>query len=277
MTDKLEALKAKKPLDTKTLAAEKAGYVTDDNSGGYYVVECQECGEVYPSQESGGGGQIADTGDYDDSYCPHCGYVDPDECDNVGLVWNVQQAKINALLAALEELKAKTSTCMGVGNGSGNLFVYGDYDSIKAAQRIVLESEKLRAALEEKDQELDKEGDILIDTQESMREWKLRANAAEQREEHLKATVDVLSAKNAELERANSAQNDHINQQQDRVDTLEKKNDELGKHIGKLEKPIKLPDIRSEDYHESGWFQHMKYYRDVVRSIQVLELKVEGE
>lgn len=58
----------------------------------------------------------------------------------------------------------------------------------------------LLAALEEKDQELDKEGDILIDTQESMREWKLRANAAEQREEHLKATVDVLSAKNAELE-----------------------------------------------------------------------------
>lgn len=44
-----------------------------------------------------------------------------------------------------------------------------------------------------------------------------------------------------------------------------------------LQQPIKLPDIRSEDYHESGWFQHMKYYRDVVRSIQVLELKVEGE
>lgn len=108
--------------------------------------------------------------------------------------------RIDELLAALEELKAKTSTCMGVGNGSGNLFVYGDYDSIKAAQRIVLDSEKLRAALEEKDQELDKEGDILIDTQESMREWRQRANAAEQREEHLKATVDVLSAKNAELE-----------------------------------------------------------------------------
>ncbi|MFV8935839.1 hypothetical protein ABQ348_28945, partial [Serratia fonticola] len=45
----------------------------------------------------------------------------------------------------------------------------------------------------------------------------------------------------------------------------------------RLQQPIKLPDIRSEDYHESGWFQHMKYYRDVVRSIQVLELKVEGE
>lgn len=199
MSDKFEALKAKKPADTKSLKSQAAGYVTDDNSGGYYVVECQECGEVYPSQQSAGGGQIADTGDYDDSYCPHCGQVDPDECDNVGLVWNVQQAKINALLAALEE----------------------------------------------KDQELDKEGDILIDTQESMREWKQRANAAEQREDHLKADVAVMGKRIAELERANAAQDDHINQQQDRIDTLEKKNGELGKHVGKLEQrlqqPIKLP------------------------------------
>ncbi|ALX96101.1 hypothetical protein AV650_22295 [Serratia fonticola] len=107
MTDKLEALKAKKPADTKTLAAEKAGYVTDDNSGGYYVVECQECGEIYPSQECDGGGQIADSGDYNDALCPHCGYESPDECSDTPLVWNVQQAKINALLAALEE-KDKT-------------------------------------------------------------------------------------------------------------------------------------------------------------------------
>lgn len=244
--DKLEALKAKKPADIKSLKSQAAGYVTDDNSGGYYVVECQECGAVYPSQQSGGGGQIADTGDCDDSYCPHCGYVDPDECDNVGLVWNVQQAKINALLAALEELKAKTSTCMGVGNGSGNLFVYGDYDSIKAAQRIVLEGEKLRAALEEKDQELDKEGDILIDTQESMREWKLRANAAEQREEHLKASVDVLSAKNAELEQ-------------------------------RLQQPIKLPDLRKEVSGERYvWSDGLYNYRtDLVQMLKEQGHKVE--
>ncbi|MCB5308314.1 hypothetical protein [Yersinia massiliensis] len=40
--------------------------------------------------------------------------------------------------------------------------------------------------------------------------------------------------------------------------------------------PVKLPDIRSEDYHETGWFQHMKYYRAVVRSLQALGFKVEG-
>ncbi|WP_419235781.1 hypothetical protein ACN09D_14705 [Serratia fonticola] len=53
--------------------------------------------------------------------------------------------------------------------------------------------------------------------------------------EHAKS----LETRNAELERANTAQDDHINQQQDRIDTLEKKNDELGKHIGKQEKLLK--------------------------------------
>lgn len=41
----------------------------------------------------------------------------------------------------LKALKAKTACCMGVGNGDGNLFVYGDYDSIKAAQALVLRAE----------------------------------------------------------------------------------------------------------------------------------------
>ncbi|MEL5234023.1 hypothetical protein PTR36_00980 [Serratia bockelmannii] len=59
-----------------------------------------------------------------------------------------------ALLAELEakdkriaELEAKTAMTMGVGSGNGNLFVHGDYDSIKAAQAIVLENESLRAKL----------------------------------------------------------------------------------------------------------------------------------
>lgn len=45
------------------------------------------------------------------------------------------------------ELEAKTAMTMGVGSGNGNLFVHGDYDSIKAAQAIVLENESLRAKL----------------------------------------------------------------------------------------------------------------------------------
>lgn len=81
-------------------------FVTDDNTGGYYVCECQNCGEVFSSRDCGGGGQIADTGDYDDAYCPHCGQVDPLECDNSALVWNVQQRKINKLTERHEQLLA---------------------------------------------------------------------------------------------------------------------------------------------------------------------------
>lgn len=49
--------------------------------------------------------------------------------------------------ARIAELEAKTRTAVGVGSGSGNLFVYGDYESIKAAQKIVIERDQLRAEL----------------------------------------------------------------------------------------------------------------------------------
>jgi hypothetical protein len=47
----------------------------------------------------------------------------------------------------LERLRKKTALTMGVGCGAGQLFVHGDYESIKAAQAIVLEGERLRAQL----------------------------------------------------------------------------------------------------------------------------------
>ncbi len=40
------------------------------------------------------------------------------------------------------ELEAKTSTMMGVGDGAGKLFVYGDHDSIKAVQALILQGEQ---------------------------------------------------------------------------------------------------------------------------------------
>lgn len=73
------------------------GLVTHDNTGGPFVVECQGCGEVYPSFHCLGGEQIADTGDYEDARCPHCDQVDPEECDNAALAWNTQQLRINEL------------------------------------------------------------------------------------------------------------------------------------------------------------------------------------
>lgn len=87
-------------------------FVTDDNTGGYFVCECQSCGEVFSSRDCGGGGQIADTGDYDDAYCPHCDQVDPLECDNPALVWNVQQQKINKLAEAYQFLAAEYGRVM---------------------------------------------------------------------------------------------------------------------------------------------------------------------
>lgn len=78
-------------------ARAKLGLVSHDNTGGYFIVECQGCGIVYPSFQCGGGDAIADTGDYNDAICPHCSQESPEECSNVGLVWNTQQLKINEL------------------------------------------------------------------------------------------------------------------------------------------------------------------------------------
>ncbi|WP_407284569.1 ead/Ea22-like family protein [Raoultella ornithinolytica] len=49
------------------------------------------------------------------------------------------------------------------------------------------------------------------------------------------ALVEALE----KAQRANAAQDDHINQQQDRIEQLEKRNAYLGKHVGMLEKRLK--------------------------------------
>lgn len=93
---------------------------------------------------------------------------------------------------------------------------------------------ELLAALEESNQRAGRLNGMLDN---SMRATK----SAEQREEHLKADAAVMGQRIAELERANSAQDNHINQLQDRIDTLEKRNGELGKYAGKLEQRLQQP------------------------------------
>mgnify|MGYP003469855402 CR=1 FL=1 len=90
------------------------GLVTHDNTGGPFVVECQGCGEVYPSFHCLGGEQIADTGDHEDARCPHCDQIDPEECDNAGLAWNTQQLKINALQERLNETDQRNDDLSGM-------------------------------------------------------------------------------------------------------------------------------------------------------------------
>ncbi|MGM1190493.1 hypothetical protein [Serratia liquefaciens] len=153
--DKFSELKVTIPADKKSRESVAAGYVTDNNSGGYFVIECQECGAVYPSQQADGGGQIADTGDYNDAICPHCGEEGPEECENVGLAWNVQQAKIIALLAELEakdkriaELKTIRADASQVFKEIGNeLGCNPDNESIMMAIDAVKEREKRVVAL----------------------------------------------------------------------------------------------------------------------------------
>lgn len=47
-------------------------------SGRYYWCKCEECGWEDSSEYLLGGGAIADTGDYDDVYCPICGCTNLD-------------------------------------------------------------------------------------------------------------------------------------------------------------------------------------------------------
>lgn len=53
--------------------------------------------------------------------------------------------------------------------------------------------------------------------------------------------VSALTQRIAELESANKSQDDHINQQQDRIDSLEKTNAGLGRRLGDAEKRLATP------------------------------------
>ena len=96
------------------IARAKLGLVSHDNTGGYFIVECQGCGIVYPSFQCGGGDAIADTGDYNDAICPHCSQESPEECSNVGLVWNTQQLKINELQQRLTAADERADVLEGL-------------------------------------------------------------------------------------------------------------------------------------------------------------------
>lgn len=51
----------------------------------YFMCKCNGCGFICSSEFLDGGGQIADTGDYDDCYCQKCGSIDNDEI--FGIDW----------------------------------------------------------------------------------------------------------------------------------------------------------------------------------------------
>lgn len=62
---------------------------------------------------------------------------------------DAQVAEIERLQAEVERLRSMTAMTMGIGRGDGNLFVHGDYDSIKAAQSLVFRAERMKKALKD--------------------------------------------------------------------------------------------------------------------------------
>ncbi|MFM8135468.1 hypothetical protein PU663_21860 [Klebsiella pneumoniae] len=76
----------------------------------YYLAECTECGKMYSSYKL-----IVSRNYFDgdaDCYCPHCNADDADIADlgsgeqPAAMAWNYQQARIDALVEALEKAQA---------------------------------------------------------------------------------------------------------------------------------------------------------------------------
>jgi len=99
----------------------------------------------------------------------------------------------------------------------------------------------------------------------------------------LESVIYARDTRIAELESANKSQDDHINQQQDRIDSLEKTNAGLGRRLGDAEKrlatPVRLPDTRrsvSGDRYQwsDGVFN---YKQDAIAMLRAAGLTVEGD
>ncbi len=107
-------------------------------------------------------------------------------------------------------------------------------------------------------------------------------------QEYVSALLAELEAKDERivaLERINQAQDDHINQQQDRIDSLEKTNAGLGQRLGAAEKrlatPVRLPTkysmLHREDFH-SDYQSTMAFKADeVIAELRAAGFTVEGD
>ena len=89
----------------------------------YYLAECTECGKMYSSSKL-----IVSRNYFDgdaDCYCPHCNADDADIADlgsseqPAAMAWNYQQARIDALVEALESEKRICSTWRKTAESTG--------------------------------------------------------------------------------------------------------------------------------------------------------------
>lgn len=70
-----------KLVENLKIAPKSYKHVPEDENR-YYTCICSECGWYGSSELLRGGYQIADTGDYDDSYCPVCNSKEIEDKDN---------------------------------------------------------------------------------------------------------------------------------------------------------------------------------------------------
>ncbi len=90
---------------------------------------------------------------------------------------------------------------------------------------------------------------------------------------NIRAMLEELEAKDkriAELERANKSQDDHINKQQDRIESLEKKNGDLGRALFAAEKRLAMPVRLSCETHPRCRTLH-------AADVRAAGFKVEGD
>jgi hypothetical protein len=65
----------------------------EDVKNSFFTAQCDKCGWWGSSKLLLGGGQIADTGDYGNTYCPVCGYLDCGEIEELPVAINQNNYK----------------------------------------------------------------------------------------------------------------------------------------------------------------------------------------
>lgn len=93
---------------SRELTAEQLAQLRGQSvEGSFYLAECCNCGEMYPSNKLDGGEPLF-SGDYGECFCHLCGADDTDIADNGAwgseavTAWNYQQKRVEALLDELE-------------------------------------------------------------------------------------------------------------------------------------------------------------------------------
>lgn len=99
----------------------------------FYTAECPECGWWGSSELLNGGGQIADTGDYGDCFCPVCGNSNLDEKEP-DLQFNGNQ-----LFIGLDLVNIKSEYVIGCDTYDDDQYCYTLARKIGDATEILLE------------------------------------------------------------------------------------------------------------------------------------------